>query len=75
MLLKHATLWPKIVEIKPKLFKPLGTEYVNPNTYSWLFTENIGQYVRYSNEILTGSFPYNNMSACQKWVQSGQYFP
>ena len=24
------------------LFKPLGTEYVDPSTYSWLFAENIG---------------------------------
>ena len=56
MPLKNTTLWSKSVQIKPKLFKPIGTEYVDPNTYSWLFTENIGQYVRYTIEFKEDPF-------------------
>ena len=72
--LKYATLWPKNFQIEPKLFKPLGTEYVDPSTYSWLFTEKIGQYVWYIIEIQRESFSDNSMSVCQNWVESSQYF-
>ena len=40
MRLKYATLWPKIVLIEPKMFKPLSTKYVDPSAYSWPSNEN-----------------------------------
>ena len=61
--------------MKPKLFKLRGTEYVDPSAYSWLFTENIGQSVRYVIEIRRKSFPDNFLCECPKWAESGQYIP
>ena len=60
------------------MYKPLGTEYVDSNAYSWLFTENIGQGVRYIMEIdiikkINETLDYS-MFLCQKWVESNQYF-
>ena len=66
------------LSIEPKLFKHLGTEYVGPSTYSSLFTENIGQCVRYIIEIhiikLINETLDNSMFFSQKWVESVQYF-
>lgn len=63
------------IEIKLYLFKPTDTEYDYISDYTWLFTENIGQAVRYivikknSNEITVDNAPL-----CQKYVKPGQYF-
>ena len=71
MPLGHATLWPKIVQIGPKLFKSPDTENVDHSSYYELFIENIGQSVRYIIEF-GESFSDNSMPVCQKWVESDQ---
>lgn len=64
------TLWPKILQIEPKLFRPVG-----PSAYSGLLTENISPFVRYIIDVRRQCFPDYSMSECQKCVQSGQYLP
>ena len=39
------------IGLQPRLFKSLGTEFVDPSAYSCLFSENIGQCVRHLIEI------------------------
>ena len=62
------------VKIGLQLFKPPDTEYVDPNSYSEHFIENIGQSVRYVTEIQNKSFPNNSLPICQKWVKPVEGF-
>lgn len=48
------------------LFKPLDTEYENLGAYGYLYTDNIGQSMRYLNDMNGASFPANKVSGCQK---------
>ena len=55
------SLWSKIFQIELKLFKPLGIEYMDPNSYYELFIKNTYQSVGYVIETQIESLSYINM--------------